>query len=328
MTTLPIAVIGAGMAGIACARGLRAAGHAVQLFDKGRAPGGRVATRRATLADGTTLQFDHGAQYASARDPAFAEALRAAGAAPWPDPTRFVGTPGMSALARALAAGLEIATLRHVAAITGGPGAWMLRHHDAMAVRPGRPLPADAAARLDGPFAAVAVTIPAPQALPLVADLSAGLGKSVDGIGIAPCWTVMAAFPARLALPDWLRPGDGGELGWAAREGAKPGRAQGPERWVIQGGPAWSRARLEALPEQVIPALLAALANRAAAPLPEPVHTAAHRWRYALVERALGVPCLWDATARIGFASDGCLGGRVEAAWESGLALAAAMRAG
>lgn len=328
MTSLPLAVIGAGIAGIACARDLVAAGHAVRVFDKGRAPGGRVATRRAALPDGTPLRFDHGAQYASARDPAFAAALRAAGAVPWPDATRLVGVPGMSALGRSLAEGLAIEPLRHVAAIEGGPGAWMIRHYDASVVRPGRPIPADAAARLDGPFAAVAVTVPAPQAGPLVADLSGTLGKALDGIDISPCWTVLAAFPARIPLPDWLRPGDGGTLGWAAREGAKPGRDLATECWVIQAGPAWSRTHLEETAEQVGPALVAALAARAAATLPAPTYLAAHRWRHALVERSLGQACLWDGAARIGLAGDWCLAGRVESAWESGRALALAMQAG
>lgn len=327
MSDLPIAVIGAGIAGLACARDLAAAGMAVRLFDKGRAPGGRVATRRVTLPDGTALRFDHGAQYASARDPGFAATLHAAGAEAWPDATRLVGVPGMSALGRSLATGLEIDALRHVVAIEGGPGAWMLRHVDAAVVGPGRPVPARAVPRVEGPFAAVVVTVPAPQALPLVGDLPGDFTKALESIDIAPCWTAMVAFPSRVALPDWLRPGDGGTLGWAAREGAKPGRDDGTECWVIQAGPGWSRAHLEEAPEQVGPALLDALAAWAAAPLPAPLHLAAHRWRFALVERALGQPCLWDGAAGIGLAGDWCLAGRVESAWASGRALAAAIRA-
>ena len=42
-------------------------GWAVTVFDKGRGPGGRLATRRAD-----DLRFDHGAQYFTARDPRFA----------------------------------------------------------------------------------------------------------------------------------------------------------------------------------------------------------------------------------------------------------------
>lgn len=340
-----IAIIGAGIAGLACARALAAAGAAPRLFDKGRAPGGRVATRRATdPVSGAALQFDHGAQYATARDPRFAALLRQAGAVPWPaagDPAedaaqRLVGVPGMSALPRALAAGLGLALSRHVTAIAGRPGAWMVRHLDAGLVRPGRPLPEGAAAEEEeGPFDAVLVTLPAPQALPLVAPhLAPEEAGRLEAVRIAPCWTVLAGFApgVRLALPDTIRPGDGGILGWAARDSARPGRApDAAEAWVIQAGPAWSRAQLEARPEAVIPALLAALAARlpaGASPLTAPSFAAAHRWRFALVEAPLGAPCLWDPARRIGLAGDWCLRGRVESAWESGTALAAALLPG
>ena len=68
------AVVGAGLAGLAAARALVAADRAVDLFEKSRGTGGRVATRRAL---GTT--FDHGAQYFTVRDSGFSAAL----ARPW-----------------------------------------------------------------------------------------------------------------------------------------------------------------------------------------------------------------------------------------------------
>ena len=41
-----VAIIGAGIAGIACARLLTDAGHSVRMFDKSGGIGGRMATRR------------------------------------------------------------------------------------------------------------------------------------------------------------------------------------------------------------------------------------------------------------------------------------------
>jgi renalase len=52
-----IAIIGAGIAGLACARRLSDAGLNLVVFDKGRKAGGRTATR--CVAGG--IQFDHGA---------------------------------------------------------------------------------------------------------------------------------------------------------------------------------------------------------------------------------------------------------------------------
>jgi len=61
-----IAVIGAGMAGIACARTLVQAGHRVTVFEKSRGAGGRMATRRSEFGG-----FDHGAQFFTVRDERF-----------------------------------------------------------------------------------------------------------------------------------------------------------------------------------------------------------------------------------------------------------------
>ncbi|MEF8717273.1 MAG: NAD(P)-binding protein [Candidatus Accumulibacter necessarius] len=47
-------------------RALQRAGLEVSLFDKSRGPGGRMSTRR-----GDDWQCDHGAQYFTARHPAF-----------------------------------------------------------------------------------------------------------------------------------------------------------------------------------------------------------------------------------------------------------------
>ena len=68
---LHIAVVGAGMAGVVCARTLVQAGHRVTLFEKSRGLGGRMSTRRTEFGG-----FDHGAQYFTVRDARFETALR------------------------------------------------------------------------------------------------------------------------------------------------------------------------------------------------------------------------------------------------------------
>jgi renalase len=320
MAAARIVILGAGLAGISAARALIAQGHGVTIFDKGRGPGGRLATRRVE-AEGRKLQFDHGAQYLRAEGAGFAAALAEAGTAPWPDAARRVGVPSMSAVPRALLGAIPCVASRHVGQITGSPGAWMLRHWDARLVRPGKPLP-DTAPEEAGPFAAVLLTMPATQAREVLGQQAPSLFEAMGAILYAPCWTVMASFAERLSLPDTLRP-EAHAIGWAARDSAKPGRDAAQENWVIQASPAWTRAHLELPADAIAQPLLAALASFSAAPLPQPFMAVAHRWRYSLLEAPLGEPCLWDATARIGYAGDGCIGGRAEAAWDSGGALAA-----
>jgi renalase len=294
----PIAIVGAGLAGLTVARLLTAAGRKVRVFDKGRGVGGRLATRRVSHA-GATHSFDHGAQYVRAEGHGFAALLEEIDTHPWPDSARRVAAPGMSAMGRALAGDLDIATSHEVRALRREAAGWFVAHH-----------------AQDGPFSAVLVTTPAPQAIPLLTPHAPGLAQRLSAVRYAPCWTVLAAFAARLPLPDTLR--NRGAIGWAARDSSKPGRDPSQENWVVQGSSVFSARHLEDAPEQVVAPLLAALLPGGEAP--EPLFAVAHRWRYALLETALGEPCLWDGA--LGYASDGCLAGRAEAAFDSGTALA------
>jgi renalase len=163
-----IAVIGAGMAGLSCARRLADAGYAPVVFDKGRGIGGRLATRR--TPDG--LQFEHGAQYVTARSAGFEallEQARTAGAAAlWTDGAEgtdrphSVGTPGMNALAKHLARGLAIRQGIQVTALREAGRGWTLT------------LPGE-----EQVFDRVVVTVPAPHR-PFARDTSGTLYAGGD----------------------------------------------------------------------------------------------------------------------------------------------------
>lgn len=323
-----IAIVGAGLAGLACAKTLAAYDVRLHLFEKGRSPGGRMTTRRAEAA-GHVLNFDHGAQYVTAQGAAFAAVLDAAKAQEWPEAGCRVGVPRMSSVPRALAEGLDIDLQRHVSAITGEPGAWHVHHLDARLVRPGRPFPTQPP-EVAGPFDAVILALPAPQAQALLAGPAPHLAAVLVEVRFDPCWALMLAFPEPLPLPNTIRPRDGA-IGWAARDSSKPGRDAGLELWVVQAGPDWSRANLELTAEAAAEKLLEAFATLAAAlapgtVLPTPDFSAAHRWRYAQVETPLGAPCLWDPSLGLGATGDWCIGARAEAAVDSAGALVAAMR--
>lgn len=198
-----VAIVGGGLAGLAAARELRAAGRSVVVFDKGRAAGGRCATRR-----NAPYTFDHGAQFFTVREPLFAATLAPFGdrlvqrwAGPFrtwqdgvlgPDPRpgeRYVAVPGMSALPRAFAeplgsavqAGLRVEALRR-----DGDGWWLSVRRLADEVR-----------FAYGPFAALVLTLPPPQARALLA--SAGL----DG---ATCATPPIVSPPRGGAPNVVSP--------------------------------------------------------------------------------------------------------------------------
>ena len=306
---MDIAIIGAGMAGAACARRLVNAGRRVRLFDKGRGPGGRMSTRRVETPLGEA-RFDHGAQYVTARDPGFeaemarwaaaGEAVRWTGAEEGaPSEPRWTGASAMNQLVKAALSGLRADFAMRVVEIEGKPGAWSLRFEHGVS---------------HGPFAALIIATPAEQAAALLTPIAPGLSEEAASVRSAPCWTVMAVFDAPLfGRPPTIKCTDG-PIGWAGLERSKPGRLE-LEAWTIQATPAWSRTHLEDDKESVAAALLEAFLQPDD---PRPSWSAAHRWRYAMIESAAGAPCGWEPALGIGTCGDWRLGPRVELAWRSG----------
>ena len=300
-----IGIVGAGMAGLACAEALRDAGCIVTLFDKGRAAGGRMSTRRVVTPAGEA-SFDHGAQYFTVRDPGFRNRVarwRTSGiVAPWPaaGDDAWVGTPGMNGPVREMAGAMDVHWSVPVGALDHGPAGWLIEGSE---------------------FDAAVVAVPAEQAAPLLMPWDGTMAARAAHAASAPCWTVMAAFADRLPIAaDILR--DCGIIGWAARNSAKPGRS-GLESWVVQATPAWSREHLEQEADSVIAPLLDALTRCVRDVMVPPVGAYAHRWRYARSGSAGGGPA-WNPALRLGACGDWLVGPRVEAAWLSGSQLAKA----
>lgn len=308
-----IGIIGAGMAGLACAEGLGDLGHEVILLDKGRGPGGRMSTRRIATPQGEA-QFDHGAQFFTVRDEGFTlrvEAWMAQGvAAPWPaaGPEAYVGVPGMNAPIRQMAAGQTVHWSTQVSRIED--------------VEPGYRLHLTEAPPLE--VEALILATPAEQAAALLQTLAPDLAARAAATTAEPCWTTMLAFsrPLEVTQDCWRSEGP---IGWAARNSSKPGRT-GPEAWIVQASPDWSRTWLEADADEVTALLSRALADLLDMALPDPLSATSHRWRFAR-SGAEGSAALYDPDRRLGLCGDWLIGPRIEAAWMSGTALAGHIRA-
>jgi len=342
-TAKRVAVIGAGLAGLSCARTLRDHNIEVEVFDKGRAPGGRLANRRVA-----EQSFDLGAQYFTARDPRFVrwvEAWQEDGiCAPWhgrivavDDATgvlreaavtaRWVGTPNMNALARNLARDVSVRASHRVDAIercatgmalTGAIG-------DIGATLPSSDASAQAPSSL-GEFDIVLVCLPAPQASALLATVCPALSTIAGKVAFAPCFAAGITDGAHDTLTSLAFDGafigrDTGTspLAWVARDTSKPGRGAG-ERWTLHASTHFSLASLEAQPETVAKTLAREFARLFR--VPEPQVMTAHRWRFARAPEPVTQGAYFDEDAGLGLAGDWLSGGRVEGAVLSGVALA------
>lgn len=332
-----IAVVGAGVAGAACAAGLLRAGFDVTVFDKSRGVGGRMATRRVQwdAADGSqhTSAFDHGCPHFTATRPRFQAVVDRAAAlgcatrcgqrvyATFPAPRVWqvvVPAPNMPAFCRHLLNGVPLRLGQAVTRLQRGAAGWLLHLADG---------------RTEGPFDQVLLAMPPAQAAALLAGHEDQWADALGAVRMAPCWTLMAVTDEL----DW--PWDAAEvkrreLAWIGRNDRRPGRGtpsrSGTAEWVAHATPAWSLAHLEDDPAQVTVLLRAALAKLLpTAPTLRWHHTSVHRWRYAHpVQPASGGPDFWwNQSLGLGVCGDAFGNGSVEAAWGSGDELADAMAA-
>jgi len=319
------AVVGAGMAGLACARRLVASGIDVKIFDKGWGVGGRAATRRIHVAE-SELRFDHGAQYFTARNSAFrteVDRLIAAGAVArypntvigitdaarslLPEEPRFVGAHGMNAMAKALADGLDVETSCHIRECMRAPEGWALARSDE--------------ARM-GPFDSVVIAVPAEQAAELLLPIAPSLAQEAQAARTSPCWAAMLVFPSPVRVDfEAARVGGSSPLAWGAQ---MKSNGSAYSCWVLHAKRDWSNANINQSAEWVVDKLAREFSELAHIDV-QPLHASAHRWRYAQVQISAGTPFAWDAGLGIGVCGDWRLGPRVELAWQSGDALGIAI---
>lgn len=304
---MKIAIIGAGMSGLACADYLTAQGHQVQLFDKARGPGGRMSTRRISTECGEA-SFDHGAQYFTARDLSFKAAVdqwqKAGVAAVWPavGADAWVGTPAMNAPVKWMAARHEVFWSLRVEAIQQKNDGWLLVGEGIAPVH----------------YDAVVVAVPAEQAAVLLSTLHNEFSQHAKDSISAPCWTLMLSF-AEVLNTHIMTLRDDAIIGWAACNSNKPART-GPHSWVIQASAQWSIEHLEDEAEAVQAALIQRFSECLAISLPTPLVATTHRWRYAQSSGS-GHTALYDPVLKLGVCGDWLLAPRVECAWLSGQAL-------
>ena len=306
----------------------------MQLFDKSRDVGGRLATRRIEWVDenGCARQaaFDHGAPGFTARSPEFTRFVQEAHRAGWlllwapviapgsheaPDTLALsVPAPDMPSLCRRLLGGIPVRLSCKVDALRRDERGWRVEC-EGMTVAEG--------------FSRVVPALPPHQTAPLLQPHRADWAQQARGLSMLPCWTLVGvaehadAAGRDLALPTR------GPLSWITRNESKPGRAGGQAlaHWVAHATADWSQMHLKAGAGDVQALLQTALADWLGHSVSW-CHALVHRWRYASLPRANAmVPgrLRWDASIGLGVCGDAMGGAGVEGAWTSAQALSSAM---
>lgn len=310
-----IAIIGAGMTAAACVRALTDQKVSIDVFEKSRGAGGRMATRR--LDD--VITADHGAQYFTARSDPFKQAVRewqeAGVISNWnvhDGRDCFAGTPAMNSPVKHVMRDVNMHPSTHVTHVERTDDMWILH----------------TSGGLFGPYDYIVCTVPSPQVPAIMEAAVPDLIDAVNAVTIAPCWALMLVFKEALDADQTHWRGEDSIVSWIARNSSKAGRDFNGDSWTVHATPQWSQQHLELKPEQASERLydqFKTIINLNGSD--KPVIQTAHRWRYAQTIAPLGRAYLADATETLFIGGDWCLGARVENAFDSGWAIGNALKA-
>ena len=371
-----VIVVGAGLGGITAAQRLSQEGYRVLVLDKSRGLGGRMATRRVTWPQGSspTVAVDHGCRFIQPPtrlgeswltnwvDQGILQPWTPAeftldvngqyrpklslDATPSPYPESYYGAPqGMSALAKAMAAGLTVQRQSRVTQILPTAQGWRVDWaNDGASSGPESAPPL--AAR------ALVLALPATQIVPILApavaqkaDLAPVLAAA-EAVTFDPVITVMAGYapntPTDLSGADldgfdrngaglngataagWMVWGEGHPtLRWLALDSSK--RPQPPYPVVVAHSTAtfaetYFEAENLAHPGQ---GMLEQAAQSLGNWLAQPEWMQVHRWRYGFVKQPHPAEVLYtEAVPTLAGCGDWCAGSGLEAAIISGEAAA------
>lgn len=342
---MKLAIIGAGLAGLAAAHKLRHSQAAIEIviFEKSRGVGGRAATRR---LHGAT--FDHGAQYIKAPTPELETLLRegsaqntlrdiglpvwtfdqhnqiAAGDPAQNSDPKWTYSDGITRIAKELAQGLDIRRQTRIRHIDQANDSYIL---------------SDEQDTIVGAVDAVLLTPPAPQthdlivasALPNAAQ--ATVLAELARVSYRPCLTVTLGYPPQLRQRPFyalVNTDRRHPISWLAYEHLKPERASGDQHVVItQMAPQWSADHWNDAPPQLTEQVAALVSTLLDEDLRAPLWSDRQGWRYALPDGRADFDTLNSAIRGLFFAGDYTAGqGRAHLAIEQGWQVAERIMAG
>lgn len=323
--SLRVAIVGAGVAGLAAARTLTKAGAQVVLFEKSRGPGGRLATRPVNgfiFDTGATSIAPRGlgieqvmlkeldtSELIEIQKPIYTHVnMRPQRGDPVRNAVpRYTYRPGINHLAKLLANGLDVRSNTTVDRLDRQGGSFEVEGER---------------------FDRVLLTAPIPQASLLLWSL--GESRPVANARYRSCISIMLGFDKPTPETNYHALVDVEQrhpLTWMSLESAKsPGRAsEGQCAMVLQMSPAYSHDHYQMEDDKLLRDVLPWVAQLYGPDYREPIAFDTKRWKYSQPETVAVFEAVNRNPNGVYMAGDGLSAGRVERAFESGLEAAKLM---
>ena len=337
----PFLIIGAGAAALGAASTLIDGGAKPLIVDKGRRPGGRVATQRPSRT--SAHWFDTGAQYFTARDTEFRalveEDVGRGTLTRWqprvvvatarletgfeqftlhdsPDAReRFIGPNGLKTwlAERLFELPAEMLPATRVERVWSEANSWRAQTTDGTTVEAAR----------------VLITTPPVQAEAMLGQTA----RAIDALAsadrhMAGCQTVVVSAPAHPHFDAAFV--HGAKLAWIADNASKYAQATGPTHyWTLHAGVDYSTQYIDAEPSDLAAELLEEFTAITGFERSRIEFVHGHRWRYARPSPSAPEPAEPPYAGLpdngLALAGDWLAGGRIEGAWRSGVAAARAL---
>ena len=314
-----VAIVGAGVAGLAAARTLVESGAGVVLFEKSRIPGGRLATRQVG-----NFIFDTGATSIAPRGLGIEGAMlhqldksdlieiqrpiyTHVNLRPLPgDPTRnrvsrYTYRSGNIKLAQLLSDGLDLRLNTTVDSLERDGTRFLVEGES---------------------FDFLILTPPVPQASLLLWSL--GESRPVANVRYRSCISIMLGYDALLPETPYHALIDVEQrhpLTWVSLESVKsPGRApEGQSAVLLQMSPTYSQSHYQTDDDKVLKDVLPWVVQLYGPQFSTPISVDTKRWKYSQPEMTAVFDSVNQNHRGVLLAGDGLSAGRVERAYESGL---------
>ena len=316
-----VAVIGAGLAGCTVAHHLSEIAT-IKLFEKSKSPGGRIATRLSC-----EHQFDHGAQFFTAKSSGFKDFLTplvdAGCVARWDgrfaefdgsqlirqtewdgSPPHWVGTPTMSGFVERLSNGMDCVFEVEVARVEKEGDRWVLF---------------DAQGNLLGDYDWIILTAPAPQTHNLLPN-EISFKTQVGLIKMLGCYSLMLGYRHAVNLPFDAALVKNANISWISVNSSKPNRKN--FSILVHSTNRWAEQNMNTDLAEVQEKLFEFTSEILGFNVKSADYVETKRWRFANSVRQTDQPFFLDRSNQVASCGDWCIRGRIEYAFLSAKKLA------